>query len=213
MINVTTVSVGELDTNCFVVTDKVSGRTAVIDPGEYNGSLDEVITQCGCGNIDYILLTHGHFDHVGGVSKIVEKTGGTAKVCIYADEVRLLNNPRSNLSLMFTGVPLSEINVDVELHNGDEIKLGSSTFTVMHTPGHTSGSVCFICGRDIFTGDTLFCRSAGRTDFPTGSSKQLMQSLSKLSALDGDYTVYPGHFGKTTLEEERNENPYLNNYF
>lgn len=211
MINIQQISVGEfLAVNCYVVTDEKTGKTAVIDPGGYDNQLDSVLSSVGFENIEYILLTHGHFDHIGGVEKLLSKTNSNAKIAVYKSETALLNDPRRNLSIPFTGIQSAEqIKPDIMLSDGDEITLGESKFTVMHTPGHTSGSVCYICGGDIFSGDTLFRRSAGRTDFPTGSLKELMASLRKIAALDGDYMIHPGHDQETTLEEERNGNPYL----
>ena len=102
------------------------------------------------------------------------------------------------------------IRADIEVSDGDELEIGNIRLKFISTPGHTPGSVCYICDSVIFSGDTLFRESAGRTDFPTGSSRQLMGSLRKLSELKGDYIVYPGHDSTTTLENERANNPYLN---
>ncbi len=210
MISVSKVRVGVLSVNCYVVTDKASGRTAVIDPGELNGELDALLQEIGYDKVDLILLTHGHFDHIGGVKALKEKTQGRAKVCLYKDEKKLANDPYLNLSLPFCGEPLSNtVDVDTELNDGDEIKLGESVFKVLFTPGHTSGGVCYICDHDIFSGDTLFCRSVGRTDFPTSDMSRMKDSLKKLAALDGDYEVHPGHNSETTLVIEKACNPYF----
>ncbi len=213
MINISSAMVGPLAVNCYIVTDEKTGKTAVIDPGGYSTELDAILKTVGYENIEYILLTHGHFDHIGGVPKVLSKTGGKAKIAIYESEAPFLSDGYKNLSSMFTGTPLEKITADILLRDGDKVTLGESEFDVIHTPGHTSGSVCYICSGDIFSGDTLFKRSAGRTDFPTGSAAQLMQSLKKLAALDGDYNVHPGHDRETWLDEERRMNPYLNNDF
>ena len=117
------------------------------------------------------------------------------------------------LSKFFTSKPLEDIKSDIALHDGDKITLGESVFTVISTPGHTSGSVCFVCDDKIFSGDTLFYRSHGRTDFPTGDEKAMLDSLNKLANLSGNYTVYPGHDMSTTLDSERKYNPYIGNNF
>ena len=209
MIKITAVTVGELGVNCYVAADEATGSAAVIDPGEYTPQLDRVLSSVGFDKIEYILLTHGHFDHIMGVPQLLKKTQGKAKVVIGAGEETLLRDARSNLSMMFCGIPFTEVKADVLLQDGDELTLGGSVFKAVKTPGHTSGSVCYVCGSELFSGDTLFRRSAGRTDFPTGSYAQLRASLSRLAALPGDFRVYPGHDRSTTLEEERNANPYL----
>ena len=210
MIQVDSVKVGALAVNCCIVTDTATKKTAVVDPGEFTAELEDTLEAVGYENIEYILLTHGHFDHIGGVDRLCEKTERKAKTVIYKSEEQLMNDVRLNLSMPFMGIPLTGIKADILVSDGDEIKLGESVVRVMHTPGHTPGSVCYICDSVIFSGDTLFRESAGRTDFPTGSSRQLMGSLRKLSELKGDYIVYPGHDSTTTLENERANNPYLN---
>ena len=210
MIKVETVEVTELATNCYIVTDEATGDTAVIDPGEFTKRLDRELSIIGYDKIKYILLTHGHFDHVGGVNEIVAKTNGKAEVAVAEKDIPILSNPVFNLSEGFTGVPLDNVKSDIALHNGDRITLGESVFRVLATPGHTVGSVCFICDDKIFSGDTLFYCSMGRTDFPTGDAKEMLVSLRKLASLSGNYTVYPGHNITTTLDFERKNNPYIN---
>lgn len=209
MINVKTVVLGPIAVNCYIVTDADTGKTAVIDPGDFDSRIDRILTDAGYENIEYILLTHGHFDHIDGVNHIVEKTGGKAKVAIYKTEEKFLTDDYLNLGIAITGKGCEPVKADVLLSDGDKIKLGNSEFTVMLTPGHTSGSVCYICDNCIFSGDTLFCGAAGRTDFPTSNYDHLMASLQKLAALTGDYVVYPGHNMSTTLNEERRLNPYM----
>ncbi len=209
MIRITSVTVGELAVNCYIVTDEATGKTAVIDPGKFTVGLDAAVKAAGYDNLEYILLTHGHFDHIAGVEQLQKKSGGKVKTAIGKLDAPLLSDARANLSVMFFGTPITCAPADILLEDGDEITLGESTFKVINTPGHTAGSVCFVCGSDIFSGDTLFRRSAGRTDFPTGSINALMRSLSRLAALPGSYAVHPGHDSETTLDEERKANPYL----
>lgn len=213
MINVESVQVTELATNCYIVTDESTGDCAVVDPGEFSHKLDKELAKIGYDKIKLILLTHGHYDHIGGTNDLLAKTNGKAEVAVSEKDVPLLSNPVLNLSKFFTAKPIDNIRSDIALHDGDKINLGDSVFTVISTPGHTSGSVCFVCDDKIFSGDTLFYRSHGRTDFPTGDDKAMIDSLNKLANLSGDYTVYPGHDMSTTLDGERKYNPYIGNNF
>lgn len=211
MIKVKTLTVGMLATNCCIATDEATGYTAVIDPGEFTPSLDKALSEIGYENIKYILLTHGHFDHIGGTKNILEKTGNKAEIAIGEKDVPLLSDSTNNLSLYFCFEkdPITDIPCNIALHDGDAITLGESILKVMHTPGHTAGSICFIGEGVIFSGDTLFFCSHGRTDFPTGSDAQMKESLIRLTSIKGNYTVYPGHNDSTTLEYERKNNPYI----
>lgn len=209
MINISLLAMEPLAANCLIVTDAETGKTAVIDPGSFDERLDRKLSEVGYDNIEYVLLTHGHYDHTGGANDVIKKTDNMAKVAIYKTEEEFLSDSYLNLSLPFTGRAWPVIKADVLLSDGDKIELGSSVITVMHTPGHTKGSVCYICDDNIFSGDTLFCESAGRTDFPTSDEHEMYESLHKLAALEGDYTVYPGHNMKTTLNNERKYNPFM----
>ena len=211
MINVKTVTVTDLATNCYIVTDEATGDCAVVDPGELNKRLDAELSKIGYDKVKLILLTHGHYDHIGGTNELLAKTNGKAEVAISEKDIPLLSNSVLNLSNYFTANPIDNIKSDIALHDRDHITLGESVFTVYATPGHTSGSVCFICDDKIFSGDTLFCRSQGRTDFPTGDDKAMSDSLKMLASLKGDYIVYPGHNMQTTLDYERKYNPYIGN--
>ncbi len=211
MINVTALTLGPIAVNCYVVTDKDTGRIAVIDPGSFEPILDETLSEAGFDKIDYVLLTHGHYDHIGGVNQVVEKTGGKAKVAIYKTEAPFLSDGNLNLSSRHFANPYPPIRSDILLSDGDKIELGSSVFTVLHTPGHTSGSICFICENSLFTGDTLFFNSVGRTDFPTSNFDHLMGSVRRIAALQGDYIVFPGHNSASTLDYERKHNPFMRN--
>lgn len=205
MIEIKTLVLGEVYTNTYIVQDKATGEIAVIDPACESAKLVDLVKELG-GNLKYILLTHGHFDHVGGVKCLLQNF--TPQVLVSADETKLLNTPTLNLSV-WHNLSIDPIKVDRELNDKDTFMLGETKFTFITTPGHTSGSGCYIADDVIFSGDTLFCESVGRTDFPTSSGRDMMLSLMKLNDLKGDYTVYPGHDVKTSLSHERKFNPYM----
>ena len=206
-MSVKRITVGEIATNCYIYRDDATGRCAIIDPGEFDDSLKNAIDKYGRDKFDYILLTHCHFDHVGGVKQVKELTG--AKIAIFRLDAQGLKDDFVNLSTLFTGIAERYFTPDIELCDREKIHVGETIFTVMHTPGHTPGSCCFLTDGIIFSGDTLFRRSAGRTDFPGGSASDLRRSLQKLAALEGNYQVYPGHEDFTTLDYERKYNLFM----
>ena len=189
---------GQLETNCYVVTDEDTLECAVIDPGDEAGTvldyLEEMKLKCR-----FIFLTHGHYDHTMAVQEIAAETG--AKVCINEKDARadVENAP-------FSYCPPDGSILYAE---GAVMHVGSLEFKVLETPGHSPGSVTLQCGDVLFTGDTLFRGSCGRTDLPGGDMNALMASLRRLALLPGDYEVYPGHMDSTTLEEERRYNYYI----
>lgn len=197
-----------MQTNCYFVTDRASGLSAVVDPGAYTPGLTQKIEEAG-EKLKYVLLTHGHFDHIGKADEIRKQTG--AKIVIGADEKEFLRNKDLNLSIMVTPSGFDPFDADILLDEGGTVALGETRFELIKTPGHTKGGACYIAGGVIFTGDTLMKETIGRTDFPTGSYKEMIESLKKLGALPGDYTVYPGHDDKTTLQHERENNVYMGN--
>ena len=209
MIDTKIIMLGELAANCYIITDKATGESAVIDPGSFTARLNYLLEELSYDKIKYILLTHAHFDHIEVVNQIIKYTNGKAKVAVGREDIPLLSDSMKNLAFPFSMTTLDPIRCDIPLDDNDRIKLGESEITVITTPGHTKGSVCFLCGDSLYTGDTLFKGSAGRTDFPGGSYEQLKKSLKKLAALDGDYKVYPGHDRSTTLQRERESNYYI----
>ncbi len=190
--------------NCYVISD---GReSAVVDPSAKLEYITAALADAGT-ELKYILLTHGHFDHTKTLTKLREATG--AEVCVHADDDEMLSDSDKNAYSLFNVGTQNAESADILLHEGDRLKVGSATVTVIHTPGHSKGSVCYQTGRDLFTGDTLFLDSVGRTDFYGSSSEALSHSLKRLTDLPRDYTVYPGHGESTSLERERQHNPYL----
>lgn len=194
---------GSMDNNCNLIIDEKTNQSALVDCNEFSQKMIDMI---GDTDLKYILLTHGHFDHIIGVKSVKEKYG--AQVVISKEDEPMLNSAKLSLAV-FCNAPQNNVDADIIVKDGDEITLGETKIKVMATPGHTSGSVCYIAENCIFSGDTLFYCSCGRTDFPSGSPEQMMSSLQKLKALDGDYKVYTGHNNLTTLDFERKNNPYM----
>lgn len=195
-----TVPAGMLRANSYIITE--NGTDAVlIDCG---GAQPLAFARQKGLNIRSVLLTHGHFDHIAGCAEL--QAAGAQIGCAEAEK-SLLTSPANLAAEM--GVRIPAFSVDFTFQDGDELDLCGLKFTVLATPGHTPGGVCFLCGDSLFTGDTLFCESVGRTDFPGGSTSQLRESVKKLLALPGNLTVYPGHDEPTTLEHERMFNPFV----
>lgn len=188
-------------TNTYVVTDEETGETAVVDPGVNDEKLIEKLKE---KPVKFILITHGHFDHIGGVNFVKERTG--AKVVVHKEDEEMLNDCEKNC-----GENTEPIIADILVEDGSKLMLGNSEITVMHTPGHTKGGVCYIFPQDrvLFSGDTLFKLTAGRTDLYGGNPRTELMSLEKIGELDGDYIVYPGHDDSTTLDFERQYNRYM----
>lgn len=203
MIDIKSVLLGELGNNCYLITDSATGKAALVDCTEAGSKMLDFI---GDADLEYILLTHGHFDHIGGVKEISEKY--SAKVVISSEDAPMLSSGRHSLAV-FCGAKQNNTEADIIVKDGDIITLGETKIKVMATPGHTKGGVCYIADDCIFTGDTLFFCSCGRTDFPGGSFSEIKQSLKRLADLSGDYKLYPGHERVTTLAFERQNNPYM----
>ena len=195
MLNMKHLALGAYQTNCYLVWEEASPTCVVIDPGyEPDTVLDE--SKALGKEIAAILLTHGHFDHVGGVREIAAETGCRVYLC----DADLAMPPQ------MTAGPLYYTNTYSE---GSFVEEAGLSFKVLHTPGHTPGSVCLMCENTLFSGDTLFWGSCGRTDLPGGSWATIRVSLKRLADLSGDFDVYPGHGDATTLSFERKMNPYM----
>ncbi len=192
--------VGDLAANCCLVYDD-KGNAVVIDPGDKSLSILEKIEWHGI-DVQAVLLTHGHFDHMGAAADVQFLT--ESRLYVHADDERALTDP------VYSVMPLEEpLTADVLVHDGDTLQIGDLTFTVLHTPGHTPGSVCYLCDGVLFAGDTLFAGSIGRTDFAGGDVTAMRQSLRRLAALPDETVVIPGHGEKTTIGAEKQTNPFM----
>lgn len=199
---------GVMSVNCLIVSDEETGIGAVIDPGGSNA--EEKIINMAAKNgitVKYILLTHAHFDHMLSLEALRGRLG--VPLGVHKDDAEALTNPRLNYMEQFGGVSTPCKPAELLLDEGDVITLGKTELTVLHTPGHTLGSVCYKTDGAIITGDTLFRGSIGRCDLYGGDEMAMESSLKRLSYLDGDYKLYPGHGSTTSLSRERTENVYL----
>ncbi|NLX94514.1 MAG: MBL fold metallo-hydrolase [Clostridiales bacterium] len=206
---ITTIQLGPNEANCYIVIDEKTGSSAVIDPGGYEKRLTTKLSELSIEKLELILLTHGHYDHVLGVYELKQTMG--AKIAIHKNDALCLEDDKKSLAFHVGDDSQKYIKADISFEDGMSFAVGETLLTVMHTPGHTQGSVCFICEakKVIFSGDTLFKHNVGRTDLPGGSMTELLASMNKLSALKGNYDIYPGHGPKTTLDDERNNNAYM----
>lgn len=189
-------------TNCYIIFDEKSKEAIVIDPG---GEVDKIAKMLDIlkAKVKYIYLTHCHGDHIGGVNELKERYGG--KILIHRIDSEGLNNPEINLC-EYIGLGKIELDVDSRIDDNDLIHVGETELQVIHTPGHTKGSTSLYCEKEkmLFSGDTLFRGTWGRTDLPTSSLEDIMNSITKrLLVLPDDTIVYPGHGKATMIKEEK----------
>ena len=204
-MNIIKLTLGELSANCFIV--EAPEKTAiVIDPGAEAEVIMAELESRGLA-LQKILLTHGHFDHIGAAAALKEKYG--AQVYISAVDEELLDDKVKSVAYIMPEIPFHPVEADVRIKEGDVISQGSMKISVMETPGHTAGSVCFIIDDCIFTGDTLFHGTIGRTDHFSGDTPTEIQSVKRLAALDKNYRLYCGHGSDTDLDTERKTNPFI----
>jgi hydroxyacylglutathione hydrolase len=203
-------TVGALETNCYILGDEKTKQAVVIDPGGDFEIIEDHLKKLKL-KAQYIILTHGHVDHIGALGELKEAT--QAKILIHSKDSAMLYDPNQNLSI-FSGDRIIPIKADKLLEEGDIIQCGGIKLEVLHTPGHTPGGISLLTDKMIFTGDSLFCGSIGRTDFPGSSFQNLIQSIKdKLLSKDDDFAIYPGHGPSSTIGEERKNNPLLTGDF
>ncbi|MGM1023298.1 MAG: MBL fold metallo-hydrolase [Bacillota bacterium] len=206
-LSIRSFNLGPLQTNAYLLQGDDPQRAVIIDPGMNPGPLLRAIESL---EIEAILLTHAHFDHIGGVDEIRKAKG--CPVYLHPLEQDWLTSPKLNGSLMWpeTSPPISTEPAEYDLAEGQQLNLIGHTFKVFHTPGHSPGSVSFLCGKDLFSGDVLFRQGVGRTDLTGGRERDLYDSIqNKLFPLGDDVTVYSGHGPKTSIGYEKANNPYI----
>lgn len=194
--------VGELQTNCYIVTSEMN-HAVVIDPGDEAEKILAKVRELGA-KVKYVLLTHGHFDHVGAADA-VKRAFPESKIVVLAEDKDICAEP-----LLVSPMAKNGADPDLLFADGDKVKLDELDFVFMATPGHTKGSAVILCGDKLFTGDTLMSRGCGRTDLFGGSTKDMRASLKKIGELpEEDYEIFPGHGPGTCMRIERYANPYL----
>ncbi len=195
MLKTYAMALGDYQTNCYFIHDEASKTCCVIDPGYDADFILDKLEELGL-TLEAILLTHGHFDHVGAVKELAAETQCDVYLC------------PEDLSMppMMTNGPLYYTKTYTE---GTQLHLAGLDIAVLHTPGHTPGSVCLLAENCLFSGDTLFAGSCGRTDLPGGNWATIQKSLHRLGALEGNLWIFPGHGGSSTLRDEKKYNPYM----
>ncbi len=204
-----TIPMGPISANCHIICDEKTKVGAVIDPGDCKPILLKAIEDAGIENLKYILCTHGHFDHVFGVAKLKEKFN-EAQILIGAEDAAALSDETLSLGKYFR-IPIQTCSADKALKNGDIIEIGNINLEVISAPGHTPGGVLYYSKKDnvVFTGDTIFKGSVGKTTFVGGNGAQLMESLQKIKRLPEDCVILSGHGEETTVEHELKYNMFL----
>ena len=205
-IEIKSMTLGMVATNCYLIINKETKEALLIDPADNALRISNVIEENVC-TLKAILLTHGHFDHIGGAAELKKASG--AKVYALTEEKKICRTPELNLSAQMP--PVVTIEADEWLTDGQMVETAGISLQVIATPGHTVGGCCYYCkeGGFLFSGDTLFEESVGRTDFPTGSMSSLVRSVKeKLFVLPEDTKVYPGHGDITTIGRDKQYNPY-----
>jgi glyoxylase-like metal-dependent hydrolase (beta-lactamase superfamily II) len=197
---------GSMLANCYIIGDEETKETVIIDPSSEPEELLNIVKRNNL-EVKYIINTHGHMDHIGANEGIKEATG--AKILIHKDDGDMLGSPTKNLAI-FWGQTTKSPPADRFLKDGETFALGDLKIRVIHTPGHTPGGICLLTENKLFSGDTLFENSIGRTDLPGGSDKLIIASIkNNLLTLSDEIEVYPGHGDETTIGRERKNNPFL----
>lgn len=206
-LKLTYFQLGMLPTNVYLGVNEETGNGFLVDPAVYEPQVEDVMKEIGIKNLQYILLTHGHFDHILGVNGFL-KNHPEAKVVIHREDEAFLTDTVLSHSRMH-GLTQEPIKADIIVEDGDVLAFDDTEFKVVHTPGHTRGSVVYLLDDLMFSGDTLFQLSCGRTDFPESDPAAMGPSLKKLAALEGNYHVLPGHNAFSELDYERANNPFM----
>ena len=186
-VQINELTVGPVQTRCYILYNENEKECVVIDPGD---EPERIRKRAGDRRIAAILLTHGHFDHIGGVAALMEK--GT-RLVIHALDEKMLSDPEMNAGMGFMRKSITAPEPTDRVREGDELTIAGLTIKVLHTPGHTPGSVCYMIGNELFTGDTLFDRGWGRTDLPGGDDHQMAASLRRLVPMMKEYGIHAGH--------------------
>lgn len=204
MLKLKKLVVGVIANNCYILSDDQK-NAFVIDPG---GDGEEIIKECRGFNIHYIINTHGHLDHIGANTEL-KNAFPHAQIVIHKSDEEMLYDPNLNLSTLM-GKKVTSSKADIVVDDGDTLDFAGKSIEIMHTPGHTRGGIIIKIEDYVFTGDTIFAGSVGRTDFPGGDMKTLVNSIkNKILSLPDHLTIYPGHGPETTVKEERENNPFL----
>lgn len=197
-------AVGPVSAECYIVRDEITNTAFMVDPGD---DAEYLLKKLGQAKLEYVILTHGHFDHVMAADEILKKSG--AKLVVCDKEVPALTDPELGGFNSFGVAKFVPLCADVVVSDGDELDFAGKKLEFMNTPGHTKGSMCIKMGDVIFTGDTLFAGTCGRCDLPSGDYREMLDSLKRLAELEGDFIIYPGHGEPSKLSIERSYNPYM----
>lgn len=206
-MKLTVITLGPYDTNCWLLVDEKTGKALIVDPGFYSSEVDGFLSYNGVNELEYILITHGHADHLCGASYFKEKYGG--KIVIGEKDAYLLEEYHFGIRQPEYENLFRPCKADVTVKDGDELDFCGEKIRVMYTPGHTNGEVCYIINDMFFSGDVLFKGTIGRTDLEGGDFFRIMHSLRRIASLEKNYRILPGHDEKTTLEYEKETNRYL----
>jgi len=199
------ITVGELEVNCYLIYSNGSGKCFIVDPGDESGKIINAVNELDL-NPEAVILTHAHIDHCGGISSVLSEFN--IPLLMHKEDLPVLNSSINKEISEALGLQMSP-QPDKYFSDGEAIKCDGITIKIIHTPGHTPGSVCLKVDGLLFTGDTLFAGSIGRTDLPGGDFKTIQSSLDKLRALPPEIIILPGHGNSTTLKREIDFNPFM----